>query len=318
MNILKRIEVPTGDILIVQGEVGKLEMLSIGDYGKDVNLKADFMGLDRELSQVCHTKLLPLEEKWVITLSTQYGCNSRCTFCDVPKLGKGVNATFSDMRNQILTGLSLHPEVSYSNRLNLHFARMGEPSWNFAVLEVTGWMKSAIDRNHKIHPVVSTMMPKDNTRLKTFIHEWMDIKNHLLDGEAGLQLSINSTNEIHRNKMFGKSQSSLEDITKIMKGLVPKGRKITLNFALGDWEIDPDVLLKYFDPEYYLCKLTPLHKTRAVNNKNMMPSGDWTEYTPYSSTETALKNAGYDVIVFIASKEDESKITCGNLILSEK
>ena len=302
MKILKQIKVPTGDILIVQGELGKLEMLSIGDYGKDINLKADFMGLDRELDQVLHTKLLPLEEKWVITISTQYGCSSRCTFCDVPKLGKGVNATFSDMRNQILTGLALHPEVTNSDRLNIHYARMGEPSWNPAVLEVTEWLKANIDKKYSIHPVVSSMMPKDNTRLKTFIHEWMDIKNYLLNGEAGLQLSINSTNEIHRDKMFGESQSTLEDIAKIMKGVIPKGRKITLNFALGDWEIDPEILLNYFDPEHYLCKLTPLHKTRAVNNKNMMPDGDWTEYKVYTQTETALKEAGYDVIVFIASE----------------
>jgi 23S rRNA (adenine2503-C2)-methyltransferase len=32
-----------------------------------------------------------------------------------------------------------------------------------------------------------------------------------------------------------------------------------------------------------------------------------------------LKQAGYDVIVFIPSKEeDESRITCGNAILSSK
>ena len=32
----------------------------------------------------------------------------------------------------------------------------------------------------------------------------------------------------------------------------------------------------------------------------------------------ALQKAGYDVLVFIASKEeDESKITCGNAILAE-
>ena len=45
MNILRNIEVPTGNILVVNGERGKLEMLSIGDYGKDVNVKCDAMGL---------------------------------------------------------------------------------------------------------------------------------------------------------------------------------------------------------------------------------------------------------------------------------
>ena len=42
MNILENIKVPTGNILIVSGAKGKLEMLSIGDYGKSKNLKADF------------------------------------------------------------------------------------------------------------------------------------------------------------------------------------------------------------------------------------------------------------------------------------
>lgn len=32
MKILSRLQVPTGDILIVQGKLGKLEMLSLGDF----------------------------------------------------------------------------------------------------------------------------------------------------------------------------------------------------------------------------------------------------------------------------------------------
>ena len=47
MKMLKKIKVPTGHICVVEGSRGKLEFLSIGDYGKDVNLKADCLGLDR-------------------------------------------------------------------------------------------------------------------------------------------------------------------------------------------------------------------------------------------------------------------------------
>ena len=81
MNICKNIKVPTGNILIVEGDKGKLECLSIGDYGKDVNLKADFMGLTKEIVKVKHQNMLPLSEKWVITISTQYGCSMNCKFC---------------------------------------------------------------------------------------------------------------------------------------------------------------------------------------------------------------------------------------------
>lgn len=63
-----------------------------------VNLKADFMGLTREIDHVKHQKMLPLSEKWVVTISTQYGCSMNCRFCDVPKVGKGVNATYDNLR----------------------------------------------------------------------------------------------------------------------------------------------------------------------------------------------------------------------------
>jgi 23S rRNA (adenine2503-C2)-methyltransferase len=319
MKITKRIPVPTGDILIVEGEHGPLEMLSIGDYGKDVNLKADFMGLERKPSPVRHTRLLPLEDKWVVTISTQYGCSMGCSFCDVPKVGSGKNATEKDLIHQVLEGIKLHPEVTSTRRLNIHYARMGEPTWNPNVLDATKWLKTHIDPEYKIHPVVSTMMPRKNIWLKTFIHTWMRMKNRLLGGEAGLQLSINTTDEVCRSLMFNGNACTFEGIARIMDGIIPSGRKITLNFALGNWPIDPAVLRKYFDPEYYLIKLTPLHLTRSVEFYNTMPDGDWTEYTPYAETEAALKAAGYDVLVFIASKEeDESRITCGNAILSDK
>lgn len=318
MKTLRTIEVPTGHIVIVEGEKKKpLEFLSIGDYGKEVNLKWDAGGLTREPDPVRHTALLPLEEKWVITISTQYGCSMGCTFCDVPMVGPGRNATYNDLIQQILTGIKLHPEVVSTKRLNIHYARMGEPTWNPAVLDATRWLKEHVDPEYRIHPVVSTMMPKNNEWLKTFIHTWMRMKNRLLQGEAGLQLSINSTSDEERAVMFNGNTHRLRDIAKIMDGIIPNGRKITLNFAVAGYEIDPTVLLEHFDPEFYICKLTPMHKTRTAIKNGLETSGDYTEYHPYQDYEQALKDAGYDVLVFIASvEEDLGRITCGNAILS--
>lgn len=229
MKILKRIPVPTGDILIVQGEKGMLECLSIGDYGKDVNLKADFMELSREPSPVRHTKLLGFDEKWVITISTQYGCDMGCSFCDVPKVGRGKNATFKDLVGQVMAGLEMHPEIKAAKRINLHYARMGEPTFNpdvlLSAIHLDGYFKGI---KFGFHPVVSTMMPQDNKDLESFIAAWIEIKNELLDGNAGLQLSINSTSEEERTRMFRGNQCSLEEIAEIMEPYWPKGRKITL------------------------------------------------------------------------------------------
>jgi len=139
---------------------------------------------------------------------------------------------------------------------------MGEPTWNPNVLDATMWLKKHIDPEYKIHPVVSTMMPRNNDWLKTFIHTWMRIKNRKLDGNAGLQLSINSTSEEERQLMFNGNACSFYQIAKIMHGIVPHGRKITLNFAIADYTIDAKRLREYFDPDDYIVKLTPMHKQK--------------------------------------------------------
>ena len=293
--------------------------MSIGDYGKDVNLKCDAMGLTRDIKgSVQHTKMLPLSEKWVVTISPQYGCSIDCKFCDVPKVGPGVNASLIDMQNQVMKALEIHPEVTSSRRLNIHFARMGEPTFYPAVLDAAAWFFHNLNPRFRVHPVVSTMMPRQHTWLKTFIHAWMNIKNWMYQGNAGLQLSINSTNERERTAMFGGGCAhTLEGIGRIMDGIVPLGRKITLNFAVTDYEIDPDVLLKYFNPALYIVKLTPMHETSTAIDNDIRTLGDPTTIYPYKEHERQLKDAGYDVLVFIASSEEDlGRITCGNAILS--
>lgn len=317
LPVFKHIKVPTGDIVCCRGSKGDLEFVSVGDYGKNVNLKADFLGLEKEPKPFKHMEMLPLTEKWVITISIQYGCGMRCNFCDVPKVGNGKNATLNDMTGQLLTGLMLHPEIEGSDRLNIHFARMGEPTFNPDVLECAKWLKEHIDPEYKVHPVVSTMMPKRNKWLRTFIHQWMRIKNRMYKGNAGLQISLNSTNENERSEMFGDSSLRLAEISRVMDGVIPVGRKITLNFAIAGYEINPRILLDHFSPDHFLIKLTPLHETLASRASGIGTGGDYTSYHPYREYEKDLRNAGYDVIVFLASEyEDLGRITCGNVILS--
>jgi 23S rRNA (adenine2503-C2)-methyltransferase len=310
----KNISVPTGNILIVDGDKGQLEMVVLGDYGKEINLNQN-----KEVKD--NLPLLPLTDKWVITISTQYSCKMNCQFCDVPRVinrSPNINATFEDLRKQVLVGLNLYPEVKYSNRLNIHYARMGEPTFNPNVLEHTGWLYDYINPNYNVHPVVSTMMPKNNNWLKRFIHEWCRIKNILYNGNAGLQFSINSTNENQRDKIFSGNALKLSEIASIMSLEEPLGRKYTLNFAVcDDWEINPDILLRNFEPERFLIKLTPVHKTYRANKFGYDTGENYTTPEPYQKKAYELRQAGYDVLVFIASEdEDMGMITCGNAILA--
>jgi len=321
-QIIKNIKVPTGNICIMQGQKGKLEFLSIGDYGKQANVKADFLGLMDEINGVPNGEIMPLTEKWVITISTQYGCSMNCKFCDVPKVGKGVNATKQDLTDQVVNGLKLHPEILATKRLNIHYARMGEPTFNFDVLEhARGLMKEIrpfVNRSH-VHPVVSTMLPKSNKRLVEFLQDWCEIKNLDFRGSAGLQLSINSTSDEQREDMFSGNALTLKEISEIGRLLAdPVGRKYALNFALADYyELDADKLVALFNPDNFMVKITPLHMTKSCQDNDIKTTGGYEYFTPYKSAEEALKKAGFDVLVFVPSMdEDEGKITCGNAILS--
>jgi len=320
--ITKNIQVPTGNICVMKGEKGLIEFLSIGDYGNDSNIKADFLGITRELNGVPNGEIMPLSEKWVITISTQYGCSMGCKFCDVPKVGKGLNATLNDLTSQLIEGLKLHPEIGATKRLNLHYARMGEPTFNFDVIEHAKQLHKIVKPyigNSMIHPVISTMLPKANKRLMEFLNEWCDIKNYTYRGDAGLQFSINSTDDDQRNEMFSGNSLPLNDISEIGRLLPdPKGRKFALNFALADnYIVDAEKLAMLFNPNKFMVKITPLHKTQSCDDNGIITTDGYEAFTPYQKAEIDLKNAGFDVIVFVPSyDEDLGLITCGNAILS--
>jgi 23S rRNA (adenine2503-C2)-methyltransferase len=324
MKIVKNIKVPTGNICVMQGERGLIEFLSIGDYGKELNIKADFLGITREINGVPNGKVMPLTDKWVITISTQYGCSMDCTFCDVPKVGRGINATVTDINEQIIEGLKLHPEIKITKRLNIHYARMGEPTFNENVLRNAAQLKELIYPyigDSLIHPVISTMLPKDNKKLYSFLNEWCNYKNIIFKGDAGLQFSINSTNDIQRDEMFSGNALSISDISYLSHYLPrPIGRKYALNFALADnYEVDAKKLKELFSPEDFMVKITPLHQTLSCIKNNIVTTGGYNSYVPYEKTEKELKEQGFDVIVFIPSyDEDLGMITCGNAILSGK
>jgi 23S rRNA (adenine2503-C2)-methyltransferase len=164
------------------------------------------------------------------------------------------------------------------------------------------------------------MLPKNNQHLYEFLIDWLELKN-AFDGEAGLQLSINTTDKKIRNETMPSSMG-LEEISGMMKSILNmvkevKGRKITLNFALTEASIDAVYLRELFDPKYFICKITPMHNTRACIKNGLITENGYDSYYPYQKVEKELKEVGFDVIVFIPShEEDSSKITCGNAILA--
>ncbi len=164
----KIIETHTGKI--VSDDDLFLEYLYVGDYGKENNIKASFLGYDKKIEKVKH-KPVDLKEKLVVTVSSQKGCPMDCNFCDCPKFGFRGNATTPELITEIMSGIALSG-IRYGERLNVHYARMGEPTFNKNVIAsaklIAEILKDSDVHFDEYHPVVSTMMPKSNKNLEDF------------------------------------------------------------------------------------------------------------------------------------------------------
>lgn len=311
----------TGKIYVDRDK--NLEFLTVGDYGKENNIKANFLGLYKEINGVKNTEV-DLTKKWVATISTQKGCMMKCKFCDCPKFGFLGNVSLEELRYEIETILR-NENVDHTDRFNVHFARMGEPTFNKNVLTFTKYelreLTSKYINAKTVHPVVSTMLPKNNPNLEEFILKWCDIKNIDYNGEAGLQFSINSTDNAQRDSQFNNMSLSLEEISSLAKKLPkPVGRKYTLNFAVTkDTILDAKRLSELFDKDYFIVKITPIHETHSAVENGFDVTTSYDDYDVYRDYEKPLVDEGWDVIVFVPSKEEDSdRITCGNALIAGK
>jgi Predicted Fe-S-cluster redox enzyme len=246
----------------------------------------------------------------------------KCKFCDVHKYGFYGNATIDDLQYQIETILQ-NEKVEHTERFNVHYARMGEPTFNSKVLDFTARLLNQIVGRYitadTIHPVISTMLPKQNKYLTEFVAQWCYIKNALRNGEAGLQFSINSTSDEQRNYQFEDRSLRLIEISELADNLpMPKGRKYTLNFAVTkDTILDAKVLTALFDKDKFIVKITPIHETKSAVENQFDVGDTYTDYNVYRKFEEPLLSEGWDVIVFVPSKEEDSdRITCGNALIS--
>ena len=298
-----------------------LEYLYVGDYGKENNIKASFLGYDKRIDKVEH-KPVDITDKFVVTVSSQKGCPMNCNFCDCPKLGFKGNATLPELITEIMSGVALSG-IKHGQRLNVHYARMGEPTFNPNVITSAEFIAQMLmSENSDVtfdtyHPVVSTMMPKSNKNLKEFLHKWVTT-GFVYGGEDGfgLQFSINTLDENDRNEMFRNRSLSLQEISDIIKELpYPKKRKYTLNFAVtSKSNLDVNLMNKYFDKEKCIVKMTPIHETVEAVDEGYEIVHDFDVYEQF---EQPLVNDGWDVIVFVPSKEeDEDRITCGNSLIA--
>ncbi|MBN1452331.1 MAG: hypothetical protein JW963_15050 [Anaerolineales bacterium] len=256
------------------------------------------------------------DERWILMISTLYGCPVKCLICDAGGGYRGKPTAEEILRQIDHMVYRWYPGGCVpAGKFKVQFARMGEPALNMAVLDVLKQLPARYDAPG-LMPSISTIAPHG---ADDFFDSLLDVKNKLYpNGRFQFQYSIHTTDVTLRDKLIPVRKWSFAQMAAYGERFHrPDDRKVTLNFALAEgMPVDPDVMLRYFDPERYLVKVTPVNPTcHAVQN------GLSTHIDPYrpetgQAVAQSLTEAGYDVIVSIGEvEENEIGSNCGQYVL---
>ncbi|MBU2609881.1 MAG: radical SAM protein, partial [Chloroflexi bacterium] len=202
-----------------------------------------------------------------------------------------------------------------ARKFKIQFARMGEPALNMAVLDALEELPRRYDAPG-LMPSVSTIAPHGR---EAFFERLMEIKNRLYaNGRFQFQFSIHTTDITLRDKLIPVRKFDFGWMAAYgERFLRPGDRKITLNFALAAGApVEPEVLLRYFDPAKYLIKITPVNPTcHAIQNELVSYVDPHNPESARVLTEK-LSAAGYEVIVSIGEViENQIGSNCGQYVL---
>lgn len=257
---------------------------------------------------------IPREEKWVLIVSTMYGCPIGCSFCD-----SGWHYAGKLSKDEIFDQIKFLVARRYPNmfvpvgKFKIQFARMGEPSLNSAVLDVLDEFDSFIAAPNFL-PSISTIAPIGR---EAFFERLLSIKQEKYGKRFQMQFSIHSTSLSQRDDMIPVKKMSFDEIAKYSERFYQPGdRKITLNFALSDKsELNPDVLANHFDPNLFIVKITPVNPTSKAKQNNVV-SQVFSNRDMIEKVKS-LELKGFEVILSIGELE-ENKIgsNCGQFILN--
>ncbi|MFH1811729.1 MAG: radical SAM protein [Pseudomonadota bacterium] len=255
----------------------------------------------------------PRLDKWIVNISTQIGCPVGCPYCDAGGDFQG-HLSAAELLAQVRWVLSQHPDQAASCRkLKIHFARMGEPAYNDAVIEAL-WQLPQVVQSPGLWACLATVAPRGQER---FFDALLDVKRALYRGRFQLQFSLNTTDDALRRQLIPVPHWGPDAIADYGERFVVAGdRRVVLNFALAEGvPFDPAVLLCRFDPLLFTIKLTPLNPTargdaHALHTVLRAGARDQVDVAVQR-----LRAGGFDVILSVGDpREDQIGSNCGQAV----
>jgi len=273
-------------------------------------------GADRQVEMVASLQPpLPRKEKWVLIVSTLFGCPGRCRMCDAGEAYYG-KLSAQQILDQIDWLVDRHypDHVIPAGKFKIQFARMGDPALNPAVLDVLEYLPARYDAPGLL-PSISTIAPRGTDR---FFERLTDVKQrHYRNGRFQMQFSLHSTDELTRDSLMPLPKWRLEQIAAFgEKFHSPGDRKIALNFAVTENSpVDPAVLAATFDPKSFCIKLTPLNPTFAAARHGLHSVSATLEDRHTLKLVDSLRTKGFDVIVSVGElAENQIGSNCGQYV----
>lgn len=189
-------------------------------------------------------------ERWMVGVSTQSGCPVGCKFCATGKMKSWRNLTYLEIVKQVsfVTNNNVFPNKTFdpldSKEFKINYTRMGEPFLN--IENVKKAIKYISDFIPNTHHFVSTI------GLRGSDFSW-------IKGNITLQISLHSLDETRRKELIPiNNLMTIEELGQIRTN---SNLKTTVNLTLVDEaDFDIELLKKYFDPEFFFIKLSPLNE----------------------------------------------------------
>jgi 23S rRNA (adenine2503-C2)-methyltransferase len=255
----------------------------------------------------------PREEKWIINLSTQFGCPVGCPFCDAAVQYHG-NLTTDELLAQVRWALDRHPGIAEKCRkLKVHFARMGEPALNPAVLDAMERLPELV-RSDGLWCCVATVAPRGR---EAWFERLLLIKRRLYAGRFQLQFSVQSTSTEDRSRLIPIPHWRMKELADFGRRFFSPGdRKVVLNFALArDVEFDPKLIKRTFDPAKFAIKLTPVNPTAAGQENGFETILRSEQSSLLDRACDCLTTFGYDLVISVGDeREDQIGSNCGQAV----
>jgi len=255
---------------------------------------------------------IPIEKKWVLIISSLFGCPVDCKICDA-----GGNYSGKMSKDEILAQidwlvLNRWGEFAIpSEKFKIQFARVGEPAFNISVLDALEVLPSRYNAPGLL-PSISTIAPNGTD---AFFDRLPDIKNKYYAKSFQMQFSIHHTDRKTRDELIPIKKWDFDKINKYSESFFSKGeRKITLNFAISDLAaINPVILSDYFNPDIFVIKITPVNPTQKAIRNNMASTPDY--FSLKQELIPDLNKRGFATILSIGElEENHIGSNCGQYI----